>query len=112
MADPEGGIDGQPPGSRVPVTGDLAPRYPGKRPTIADMADNGALEEAWNAARDVLPAGWTIARPEYFPERRSWAVSARGPQPSKRGQAPEYVSGEGDDEAAAMRALAAKLRAR
>lgn len=55
------------------------------------------------------PARWHVGPVTYDPGVRAWSVTARGPHPG-RGKAPETVTGTGEDEAAALRALDDRLR--
>ena len=68
-----------------------------------------AINEAWDALYDSLPARWHVGKPSYNPERKVWSVTAWGPLAS-RGKAPRSVSGTGEDEAAALRDLDDRLR--
>jgi hypothetical protein len=67
-----------------------------------------ALNDAWDALHNVLPARWHVGKPSYDPGHRVWSVTAWGPL-SGRPKAPS-ISGTGDDEAAALRDLNVRLR--
>ncbi len=66
-------------------------------------------EAAWDAVQEALPARWTAGLPSRHPSTGIWTVTAIGPHPG-RGKQPEAVTGTGDDEAAALRDLKARLR--
>ena len=68
-----------------------------------------ALEAAWEAVHDALPARWQVARPSYDPARHAWSVSAIAPHPG-RGKKPTTVTGTGDDATSALRDLDDRLR--
>ncbi len=36
------------------------------------MTDDHDIEAAWDALFDALPAGWSVGRPSFYPERREW----------------------------------------
>lgn len=57
---------------------------------------------------DRLPDGWRVGPATYDPSRRQWSIRARGPHPG-RGNAPETITGSGEDELAAMSYLAIAL---
>jgi hypothetical protein len=64
---------------------------------------------AWDAVHEALPARWTAGLPSSHPSTGIWTVTAIGAHPG-RGKHPETVTGTGEDEAAALRALAELLR--
>jgi hypothetical protein len=72
-------------------------------------ATSEALNEAWDALYDSLPARWHIGKPSYEPERAAWSATAWGPRPD-RGEARQSVTGTGDTEVAALRDLDHRLR--
>jgi hypothetical protein len=63
-----------------------------------------AINEAWDALYESVPARWHVGKPSYDPGRHAWSVTAWGPHPG-RGKSPQSVSGVGEDEAAALRDL-------
>jgi hypothetical protein len=63
-------------------------------------------EAAWDAVHEALPAGWRVGLPSYSPERRAWEVSAVNERTTGRGKRAQTVTGFGEDEAAALCALA------
>lgn len=69
-----------------------------------------AINDAWDALYDSLPARWKIGKPSYDPSRRAWSVTAWGP---RRGSSrtPPSVTGIGEAEVAALRDLDRRLRA-
>ena len=70
-----------------------------------------ALTQRECAALDVLallPDGWRVGRACWNPGTQRWAVTARAPHPG-RGEAPETISGIGDDDLAAMIDLRTRL---
>ena len=67
------------------------------------------FNSAWEAVHDALPARWRVGPVTYDPGRHAWNVSAYGPHPG-RGRAPQTVTGLGDDEVGALRALDDELR--
>jgi hypothetical protein len=70
-------------------------------------------ELAWAELLEVLPPGWRTGRPSFDPAATRWEVSAIGPKHGgRRGPPPESVDGRGSDEAAAVRDLVDRLRAR
>jgi hypothetical protein len=69
-----------------------------------------AINDAWDALYDSLPARWKIGKPSYDPSRRAWSVTAWGPRRGS-GRTPPSVTGIGDDEVAALRDLDCRLRA-
>ena len=70
-------------------------------------------EAAWDALRDALPKGWRTGPPSYNPATQLVEIVAMGPKVGgQHGPPPESVSGFGVDEAAAVRDLEARLRAR
>ena len=72
--------------------------------------EGDARETAWPAVHEALPARWHVGPVSFDPGRHAWSVSAHGPLPG-RGKAPEFVSGSGADEVAALRDLDDRLRA-
>jgi hypothetical protein len=66
-------------------------------------------EAAWGAVHEALPARWRVGPVTFDPGRHAWSVTACGPHPG-RGKHPETVSGTGEDEIAALRALDDCLR--
>lgn len=73
-----------------------------------------ALTQRECAALDVLallPDGWRVGRACWNPGTRRWAVTARAPHLG-RGEAPETISGIGDDDLAAMIDLRIRLEER
>ena len=36
------------------------------------MTDTDDIEAAWSEGFDALPAGRSVGRPSYYPERREW----------------------------------------
>ena len=67
-------------------------------------------EDAWDAVHEALPAGWTIGRPAtYDPGVPGWSVTARSVAYSRH-RPPQTVTGTGDSETAALRALDDRLR--
>jgi hypothetical protein len=69
-----------------------------------------AINDAWDALYDSVPARWKIGKPSYDPSRLAWSVTAWGP---RRGSSrtPPSVTGSGEDEVAALRDLDCRLRA-
>jgi hypothetical protein len=65
-------------------------------------------EAAWDAVHDALPSGWAVGPPTFDPAIRAWSVTARSTTRG-RGKVPTTVTGEGVDEAAALRALDDRL---
>jgi hypothetical protein len=92
-----------------------AVRAPGVRGAYALHVDDrpvraaDALEAAWWAVHEALPARWHVGPVTYDPGRHAWSVTAHGPLPG-RGKAPQVVTGTGEDEAAALRNLDDRLR--
>jgi hypothetical protein len=68
-----------------------------------------ALDAAWDSLWEAMPARWTVARPSFDPGARAWSISAVGPDRG-RGEVPTSVSGNGEDQVAAIRDLDARLR--
>ena len=66
-------------------------------------------QAAWDAVHEALPAGWTVGPPTYDPGVPGWSVTARSDQYSRR-KPPMTVTGTGDSETAALRALDDRLR--
>ena len=66
-------------------------------------------EAAWDAVHEALPAGWTVGPPTYDPGVPGWSVTARSVASSRR-KPPQTVTGTGEDETAALRALDDRLR--
>jgi hypothetical protein len=66
-------------------------------------------EVVWARLHEAMPARWTVGQPSYDPGRRGWSISAVGPSRG-RGKVPNFVSGFGEDELAAVRDLDARLR--
>lgn len=79
------------------------------------MTKTDALEDAWDAVHEALPARWCVGRPSFDPGvvrpdgyRGAWSVTARGPHPG-RGKIPHTVTGTGPDESVALRDLVDRL---
>jgi hypothetical protein len=66
-------------------------------------------EAAWDAVHEALPAGWTVGPPTFDPGVRGWSVTARSVAYSRR-KPPRTVTGTGESETAALRALDDRLR--
>ena len=66
-------------------------------------------EDAWDAVHEALPAGWTVGPPTYAPGVTGWSVTARSVAYSRR-KPPRTVTGTGEDDTAALRALDGRLR--
>lgn len=66
-------------------------------------------DDAWGAVHEALPAGWTVGPPTYDPGVPGWSVTARTVAAS-RTKRPQTVTGTGDSETAALRALDDRLR--
>lgn len=76
---------------------------------IDDYRDRrGTLDEAWAEVEAALPEGWVIRRLWRPVAEEPWGVDA-GPFPAKHGD-DRSVFGGGPTPAAALRALARKLR--
>ena len=73
------------------------------------VAARGPREDVWSAILEALPARWHVGPVTYNPGRYAWSVTAHGPLPG-RGKVPEFVSGSGADEVAALRDLDDRLR--
>jgi hypothetical protein len=71
-------------------------------------APSEAINNAWDALFDAVPARWHVGRPSFDPERGAWVVTAWGPSRG-RSRTPQSVSGMGEDEAAALRDLNDRL---
>ena len=72
-----------------------------------------AREAAWSELLDGLLAKWRTGRATQDALTGTWSVTAIGPkQGGRHGPPPESVTGMGSDEAAAVRNLEARLRAR
>lgn len=63
-----------------------------------------ALNEAWDALHDSLPARWHIGKPRYEMRGAGWSVTGWGPS-FDGDQPPQSVTGTGDTEVAALRDL-------
>lgn len=81
----------------------------------------GSLDAAWAEAEAGLPEGHSISgvARHYGADRVTWSATAIEPGPIGRGDpivttvhAKNWIIGEGDTPAAALRALAAKLQKR
>lgn len=72
-----------------------------------------AREAAWSAIHDRLPPRWRIGPPTWDPGARRWEVVAMSPNRGRRKvwEPPEYVTGSGDSEVAALEDLVAHLAA-
>lgn len=67
------------------------------------------LHDAWDAVHEALPARWAVGPVTFDPGRAAFSVTSRGPHPG-RGKVPQTVTGSGEDETAALRALDDRLR--
>ena len=67
-----------------------------------------ALEEAWDAVHQALPAGWTVYRPVHDGGAGRWTVVARDMRPPNKRH--NTVIAEGQSEAHCLRGLAELLR--
>ena len=67
-------------------------------------------ERAWVDIHDLVPKWWRVGRPTYERGRDRWTVSAISRKYSGRLRAPATVTGEGEDELAALTDLVMKLR--
>ncbi len=67
----------------------------------------GDLEAAWDALWDVMPAGWTVARPQRDFVTAQWTVSAVLVSGTSRvGKMPKVVSAQAPSEPAVLVELA------
>jgi hypothetical protein len=66
-------------------------------------------EDAWDAVHEALPAGWRVGPPTFDPGIPGWSVSANSGDYSRH-RRPVTVTGTGNTEAAALRALDDRLR--
>ena len=66
-----------------------------------------ALEDAWAAVHDALPAGWTVGPLTFHVEDDRWHVLAADHRPGRR---PDYIESVGIDEAHCLRGLGDLLR--
>ena len=66
-------------------------------------------EDAWDAVHEALPAGWAVGPPTFDPGIPGWSVTARSGHYSRH-RPPQTVTGNGDSEEAALRALDDRLR--
>lgn len=67
----------------------------------------GDLELAWSGLFDVLPVGWTVARPQRDMVTRQWSVSAvKVSGTSRVGYMPKVVSAQAPTEPAVLVELA------
>jgi len=67
-------------------------------------------ERAWDDIRDLLPE-WCQVGPDTFdPGRRRLSVTARSPKYSGRVRPPATVTGEGEDDVAALTRVLARDR--
>ena len=57
---------------------------------------------AWNDIHDLLPAGWHVGPTTHEPGLHRWTVVARSPNTGNRLRPPTFISGEGEDELAAV----------
>ena len=73
-----------------------------------------ARERAWDDIHDLLPEWWQVGLATFDLGRHRWSVTvtARSPKYSGRPRPPATVTGEGEDEVAALTYLALKLRER
>ena len=66
-------------------------------------------EGAWDAVHEALLAGWTVGPPTFDSGVPGWSVTARSVAASRR-RPPQTVTGTGEDETSALRALDDRLR--
>ncbi len=67
----------------------------------------GDLDAAWDALLEVLPIGWTVAKPQHDMTSRQWNVSAVLVSGTSRiGHMPKVVSAQAPSEPTALVELA------
>ena len=65
---------------------------------------------AWDDIHDLLPAGWQVGPVTHDPGLPGWTVTARSRKTGRGGKPPDTITGQGEDELAALTYLALKLR--
>jgi len=74
------------------------------------VVNDDLRHRAWDDIHDLLPAGWQAGPTSYDPGRRRWTVVARGPNSGIRTRSPATISGQGEEEIAALTELVLALR--
>ena len=57
---------------------------------------------AWSDVHDLLPEGWVTGPTSYDPGAHRWSLTARAPNTGVRGKPSADITGQGEDELAAL----------